>query len=410
MRKMISFPKAFRITSEKGMVLVFAILVVLLLSILGTAAMMYATTELKIVANDRSAKKVFYLAEAGIEDARSRMQVAASSSPIYDSQPTNADWTAFVGEETKAQLQGYQKNNSNHVLYAPLDPLLEYVVTVKHKLDASKNILKWGDSDGDGIPEENISEGKNIYVISSEGYESTGASKTVRVEASPFPSIKIKAALYTKYDTFIQGTSTYVSGRDHCNEADVIGISTMGSVQQIGNPTIEGYPDIIEDPSVANNIQIDKLIKLFKSLKNGNHYYSYTVDSATVTGMSWGTPVPGVTQQDASSCSERNIVYYDTNSTYVKLSGGTSGCGMLLVDGDLSIQGGFQWYGVILVTGNITFTGGGGKNVTGAILSGGGVSADLIGGDANIVYCSRAVSDQTDYLPLIVHRWVELFL
>lgn len=411
LNKMISLKKSFHIKNEKGAVLVTGLLVVLLLTILATGAMMNITTELKISANDRSAKQVFYLAEAGVEDARSRMQVGASSSPINDFQPTNANLIVFIGEDTKAQLKGYQSTNSNHVLYAQLDPLLGYVVTIKHKLDASGNILKWGDSNGDEIPEENIATGKNIYVITSEGYDSTGGSKTVKVEASPFPSINIKAALYTKYDTTIQGTSTYVSGRDHCNEADVIGISTMGVVWQNGNPTIEGYPeDVIEDPSDTNDIQIDKLIKLFSSLKNGSHYYLYEVEGATVTGMSWGTPVPGATQQDASSCSERNIVYYDTNSTYVKLSGGTSGCGMLLVDGDLSVQGGFQWYGVILVTGSIAFTGGGGKNVTGAILSGGSVSADLVGGDANIVYCSRAISDQTDYLPLIVHRWVELFL
>jgi hypothetical protein len=396
--------------NEKGIVLATVMLVVLILSILATAAMMITTTELKIAANDRSAKQVFYLAEAGAEDARSRMQLGASSSPIYDSQPTKPDWTAFIGEETIAQLKGYQRTNSDHILNPQLDPLLEYVVTIQHKLDPSRNILKWGDHNGDGIPEENISTGKNIYVITSEGYDSTGASKIIRVEASPFPPIKIKAALYTKYNTTIQGTSTYVSGRDHCNGADVVGIITMSTVQQVGNPTIEGYPDIIEDPSDMNNMQIDKLIKLFSTLKKGGQYFPYEVESATVTGMSWGTPIPGATQQDASSCSERNIIYYNTNSTYVRLSGGTSGCGMLLVDGDLSVQGGFQWYGVILVTGSIVFTGGGGKNMTGAIVSGGSVSADLVGGDANIVYCSRAVSDQTDYLPLIVHRWVELFL
>ncbi len=79
------------------------------------------------------------------------------------------------------------------------------------------------------------------------------------------------------------------------------------------------------------------------------------------------------------------------------------------MEGDLALHGGFQWYGPILVTGSITFTGGGGKNLTGAVLAGGTVSADLVGGDANIVYCSQAVKDQTDYLPLVTLRWVELF-
>jgi hypothetical protein len=35
--------------------------------------------------------------------------------------------------------------------------------------------------------------------------------------------------------------------------------------------------------------------------------------------------------------------------------GGTSGCGLLLVEEDLVVNGGFNWYGVILATGTIVF-------------------------------------------------------
>jgi hypothetical protein len=79
-----------------------------------------------------------------------------------------------------------------------------------------------------------------------------------------------------------------------------------------------------------------------------------------------------------------------------------------LVDGDLNVNGGFQWYGIILVTGSVVFSGGGEKNVTGGILAGGTVSADVVGGDASIVYCSQAGNQPND-LPLITLRWVELF-
>jgi hypothetical protein len=120
--------------------------------------------------------------------------------------------------------------------------------------------------------------------------------------------------------------------------------------------------------------------------------------------MDWGSPIPGATQREASDCSHRNIVYFNTNNTYVRLSGGSHGCGTLVVEGDLSVYGRFQWYGVIMVTGSIIFTGGSGKNVTGAIMGGGMVSADLTGGDANIIFCSRAVYDQTIYLPLVTLR------
>jgi len=40
----------------------------------------------------------------------------------------------------------------------------------------------------------------------------------------------------------------------------------------------------------------------------------------------------------------------------------------------------------------------------------GTVSADLVSGDANLLYCSEAISKQTSYLPLKIHRWAEMFL
>jgi hypothetical protein len=48
---------------EKGLVLVYTLLVLLVLVILSILGMLTTTTELRIATNDRSAKEVFYLAE-----------------------------------------------------------------------------------------------------------------------------------------------------------------------------------------------------------------------------------------------------------------------------------------------------------------------------------------------------------
>jgi hypothetical protein len=391
--------------SEKGAVLITGLLFVLVLTLLSIAAMMSTATELRIAANDRSAKQVFSLAEAGLEDTRSRMQTGASAYPISDTQPTNPDWRVFIGTASKAASMGFDSGNSSHFL-SPYPPLLDYGVRIRHKLNSSGIILKWGDSNGDGIPEENTVEGKNIYVITSDGYDASGASKSVTIEASKFPSITADAALYTKAHTTIQGASTHVIGIDNCGSFSVPGIITMDTVTQNGSPGITGSPQAVVENS-TQNIDVRAVMNQFANKVN----YSYNLNSATLTGMSWGTPVPGAAQQDASSCSSRNVVYFNTNSTYVKLSGGSNGCGILMVDGDLAVDGGFHWYGVILVTGSVSFTGGagGGKNVTGAMIAGGTVSADLVGGNANIVYCSQAIGNQTEYLPLVTLRWVELF-
>ncbi len=396
------FKIVFPARSERGAVLVVGLLIVSILTVLSLGAMMNISTELKMAANDRSAKAAFYLAEAGTEEARARLQ-AEPSSRIADSQPNNVNWKAFLGTDSRAQGKGYQSTNSSHARYDSLYPDLTYVTTITHKIDSSNNILRWGDSNSDGIPEENATMGNNIYVITSEGQTEDGASKAVKVECARVPPITIPSALYTKADATIQGSSTYVIGSDGCGLLDKPGIITMKAVTQNGNPNITGSPPIIENSTM--NINIQYMVNRFKKEAN----YIYNVNSATLTGMNWGSPTPGATQQSPSSCGTDNIVYINTNSTYVKLTGGTSGCGILLVEGDLSLHGGFQWYGPILVTGFITFTGGGGKNVTGGILAGGMVSADLLSGDANIIYCSRAIDKQTNNRPLIVLRWAEEF-
>src|SRR2546430_12006052 len=93
------------------------------------------------------------------------------------------------------------------------------------------------------------------------------------------------------------------------------------------------------------------------------------------------------------------------HDTSLKLSGGTQGCGILLVDGDLEINGGFSWYGPVLVTGSITYTGGGNKNVSGALIAGDSLTAHIetndIGGNATALNCSAAISNSTQMRPLL---------
>ncbi len=92
-----------------------------------------------------------------------------------------------------------------------------------------------------------------------------------------------------------------------------------------------------------------------------------------------------------------------------KLSGGVTGCGVLLIDGNIEVNGGFSWYGIIISTGNIKFTGGGGggKLITGAILTKGSANTD-VAGSVTIIYCSDAIEDQTVNQPLIYLNWREL--
>jgi hypothetical protein len=78
----------------------------------------------------------------------------------------------------------------------------------------------------------------------------------------------------------------------------------------------------------------------------------------------------------------------------LQLSGGSTGCGVLVVDGNLELSGNFDFIGVIYVAGSVTFSGGGGaKNLRGALLTPGNISGTdgSFGGSVNLQYSSQAV-------------------
>ncbi len=76
------------------------------------------------------------------------------------------------------------------------------------------------------------------------------------------------------------------------------------------------------------------------------------------------------------------------------LSGSSSGCGILVVDGDLEVTGNFDFAGMIFVTGSVTFRGGGNKVMRGAIFTPGNVNGEdvEISGNIDIGYSSEAIT------------------
>jgi hypothetical protein len=380
------------------------LLLTAMLTLLGATAALFTSTDLLIGGQYKTSNRTFYAAEAGAEEARARLRLNAASALIADAYPTSTQWRAYIGSIAQAQAQGYNSSLSTHLRKDTFQVGLDYVVTIRHKTNGSSQILYWGDDNGDGVNTQNVTEGKNIYIVTSAGYTST-SSRTVEIETSRIPNITVPGALYVEAYTTIQGSSTNIIGTDACGSYDQPAIRTTlppGNVQQTGSPNIIGTPDAITYNST--NMDVQAIVDSLTASAN----YAYTVNAETHSGMNWGTPTPGATQQDPSSCSVHNIVRYNTNDTYIRLTGGSSGCGILLVEGDLDIHGNFSWYGPVIVSGSVTLTGGGNKNITGAVLAGGSADADLVGGNANLVNCSAAIGSQTENMPLKIHNWREL--
>jgi Tfp pilus assembly protein PilX len=128
---------------EKGMVLVVAVLLMAILLVLGVVAMVTTSTGLRTTGLFKSDKQAFHVAEAGIEDAKTRLRSGAAS-PILDNHPTQSGWSAFIGTSASAQGKGYNSGNAMHVRVDRLQTNLDYVVKIVHATDGSGNVLYWG--------------------------------------------------------------------------------------------------------------------------------------------------------------------------------------------------------------------------------------------------------------------------
>ncbi len=411
--------------NEKGAVLVVALAFMVVLGLLGTTAVLITTTDMKIGGNYKTSQQAFYEADAGVEEARARMRGDAETE-IYidDDDESNVDWKSYIGDVADPRLEeiGYDDTDTDHHLDASLSVSdFDYVVEIEHSTDPSSGlILKWADTDGDGLAQRNTAAGETIYLVTSYGSEG-GSNDTVQIEITRLPPITAPGALYVEAVTTLLGTSTNINGTDACGSDDAPGIvSTLPdgadppNVNESGNPHIEGvnsegYPDgpsdIVYD---GTNMEVQQMVDLLSS--SADFRYSHdtnvtqTASAIPGPGDDWGSPVqadstPPLDLSLPSTCSESNIIYYDMiddeDGTHeLGLKGGVQGCGVLVIDGNLDVNGGFFWYGVIIVSGSIKFTGGGGKNVTGAVIAGGSAIADtdVIGGNANIVYCSTAIN------------------
>ena len=404
--------KSGRISGQDGIALVASLLLLTVLLAIASIALMMTSTDMKITGYFKSYNKAFYVAEAGVEEAKARMRAGAAYQ-IIDSLPTQVSWAAYIGSTAKSQAKGYDSSNALHIRTDSMQPEMDYVVTVVHQTDSGGNILYWGDANHDGVNERSSTSGpamRNIYFVTSEAI-TAGSKRIIEAEIAAMPPVNMPAALYVNATTTVKGSSTHIIGTDACGGADLAGIGSSrpeGSIVFNGSPTIAGAPGITYNATVMN---VANLINTYKSSANFTYAVSNATHTASTTpgpGQGWGTPTAGANSQSPSSCSVHNIVYYNTGGTEIQLSGGVSGCGMLLVEGNLKLTGDFSWYGQIMTTGSMTFLGGGDKNITGAVLSGSSATNaedDVIGGNTNIVYCSSAIKNQTDSMAMQTLSW-----
>jgi hypothetical protein len=228
-----------------------------------------------------------------------------------------------------------------------------------------------------------------------------------------------------------------LSKKDYCGTGDAVdgvtsegGINPSGNYSTIPSPTQKGCdpngagciyttePQKALDPNVPDwPYDMDELVEQLRPPvtepiqtidgvrcgdwdEKGNRKCSAQGVKIGTLPSTWPPP-PNVKELD----NKPKFVFADVGKGGIlKLTGASSGSGILVVEGDLEVQAGFQWYGLIIVRGVVTFLGGGSTptNVFGGVLAGTSVTNEntTAGGSVSVTYSSCAYRFNDRILPL----------
>jgi len=180
-----------------------------------------------------------------------------------------------------------------------------------------------------------------------------------------------------------------IDGTDHNMDLSDAGTS-MGVALGVG-----GDPTYIESQLEARNLN-----KMTGDPKVGQ-VATYDLDAMITQGAQAAT----IRLQDGSTSKPENPGDWGTadapailyGSGDISIASGTSGVGILIVDGNLRTTGGFEWRGLIIVRGGVYLGGGGNKNrVVGSVivqnaLSDEGSASLTNSGSSDLIYSREAL-------------------
>jgi hypothetical protein len=202
--------------------------------------------------------------------------------------------------------------------------------------------------------------------------------------------------------------------------ADVAGVHYNGQLTQQGSAVITGSPNREQDNSLtAGNMlggsTFDQLKAMTTLTLTGNLSGLGPVTTGTPARCdtsvesNWGAP-----EDKTSVCFTYFPIIYHYGD--LSISGTGAGQGILLVEGNLTVQGRVDFYGPVIVTGGVNIRGTGSDDVK---FYGGVMAQDVtlddtkLTGNAQVNYSScairRALQGSATPIPLTERSWVQLY-
>jgi hypothetical protein len=419
-----------RIKNQEGSAMIISLLVLLVLTMLGTLMLAQSNIETQIAGHDMRSTQALFAAEAGYAEGLARMSNSSDVANYVGRPPgdwaTNPGWGTYVvmangnsaddpnrdvtlTDGLDNDLDGQVDENGEYypeTVSLQGDDAIDYPwVKIEYKKNAAGQVIVYGDHDSDLTtpPIQNLTRGVPVLHVTASG--AIGSSgRTVEIEAVKVPVTFYPAAMYTEDDNFkFNGTQWTVSGEDHdpANGSVIAGATEVPGIATTANPNnitaaLNGHqtnniPGEGGTPSVLNaNLDVD-----LQALADS---YAPLAD-LTLSGGNYGNQQWGGLDD-----------YMILNCTGdLHTAGQCEGGGVLIVHGDLFISGQFTWYGLVIVMGDITLTGGGqGVHIYGSTMVQGGIIKQTVGGNADIVYSSETLAKLADMNPYVPISWHEL--
>jgi PilX N-terminal len=355
---------------QKGIALVTAILMLVVLSVIGIIAVNITTIGAKITGNTRTSKQAFYIAEAGIEAAREllRIRIAGGST-------VSAQLDLVKGADGSL-------TDSNNVANFSTSDDVPFINTTPLGNGSYKVYLTNDNEPSGGVT--SLTDTNSQVTLTSFGYGPDNSLAIIQatVLRVPIPNLPGAISLPGPHVSFNAGNSNAVSVEGEAYPAVAVNSVEFGGSDVSRTEVIDGIPPNRLDkytgegydgttspvtPSVKNMSfpdpwgNLSQLQTLYQNLKDMSDF-----NSPSNPGFTLG------------SDSDPKLVVIDGDYT---VPGGATGSGILLVTGNLVFNGDIDYNGIILVIGkgSLTRSGAGNGNINGGIYV-----ANIAGPDGNI--------------------------
>jgi hypothetical protein len=375
---------------QRGIALVMALLVLLVISLLATTLMLTLNVDTKIAGHSMREAQALNAAEAGVGEALARIRngdIPTNNNPLQVAQIFNT-WQGSVpvlGGADSIALATSQPGGQ-WLQYSTMGRS-DSVLTVRYKTDNPPTVIYRYDPSKS--PAVQTTSGLPIFVITSTGRKGSAYRRVVAEVIQKPVFANVKGALAAAVDIDFTGTATVcgynhrmdtpagISGRPPCDTYELgsghlAGAWSTGSITSGGTATQYGTPANQPGQSGFYAGPWDAL---------GMSQYDF---------FSWvGAPL------STEPINPKGVYYLDNNSATQDKSGdfkfnGGTGEGLLYADGDLAINGTFIFRGMIYIEGDLQINGT--CWILGGIMVKGRGGIKIANGTCTILYSADAIS------------------